>query len=330
MQLSILIPVYNVAAYLPDLLQDLLPKLPLNTEVIFYDDASPDNSIAIIEEFLLSYPCVQIRILRGNENIGLTRAREQLLRASNANYIWFVDSDDKVDSTVLAEILLILSQNQPDVLVFDYDVFYDGSNELKHHETLSFYPKNTLVHTSGKEIYRTAILDGRHYFWNKIFRRELIIGIVSYDIPAYEDIAYTPVLLSKCQSFYYLAQVVVHYRIRKDSIAQKLSLKQAYGLNAYIQQALYADKVVGDKKSQAYLLYKACIYYYRLVSKINKVEMSQVDRKKYKELLMKFYTEKPISDWKIILLLCKFRMYGKAVKLMYKSSTSKGFYTRDK
>lgn len=330
MQLSILIPVYNVAAYLPDLLQDLLSELPLNAEIIFYDDASPDNSIAIVEEFMLLYPRVQIRILRGDENIGLTKAREQLLLASNANYVWFVDSDDKVNSAVLAEVLLILSRDQPDVLVFDYDVFLDGSNQLKHHETLSFNPKNNLVHTSGKEIYRTAILDGRHYFWNKIFRRELIIGIVSYDIPAYEDIAYTPILLSKCQSFYYLAQVVVHYRIRKDSIAQKLSLQQVYGLNAYIQQALYADKVVGDNKSQAYLLYKACIYYYRLISKINKVKMPQVDRKKYIELLMKFYTERPISEWKTILLLCKVRMYGKAVKLMYKSFTSKGFCTRDK
>ncbi|PIT62773.1 glycosyltransferase family 2 protein [Snodgrassella alvi] len=323
MQLSILIPVYNVAAYLPDLLQDLLPKLPLNTEIIFYDDASPDNSIAIIEEFLLSYPCVQIRILRGSENIGLTRAREQLLRASNANYIWFVDSDDKVDSAVLAEILLILSQNQPDVLVFDYNVFYDGSNELKHHETLSFYPKNTLVHTSGKEIYRTAILDGRHYFWNKIFRRELIIGIVSYDIPAYEDIAYTPVLLSKCQSFYYLAQVVVHYRIRKGSIAQKLGLQQVYGLKAYIQQALYADKVVRDNKSQAYLLYKAHLYYFRLCHKLAKFNLSEKEKVAILLLAKQQYAEKPLSTYATILLLIRTGMWGKAAKLMLKSGLAR-------
>ncbi|WP_239350302.1 glycosyltransferase family 2 protein [Snodgrassella communis] len=323
MQLSILIPVYNVAAYLPDLLQDLLPKLPLNAEIIFYDDASPDNSIAIVEEFMLLYPCVQIRILRGNENIGLTKAREQLLLASNANYVWFVDSDDKVNSAVLTEVLLILSQEQPDVLVFDYDVFYDGSNQLKHHETLSFYPKNNLVQTSGKEIYRTAILDGRHYFWNKIFRRELIIGIVSYDIPAYEDIAYTPILLSKCQSFYYLAQVVVHYRIRKDSIAQKLSLQQVYGLNAYIQQALYADKVVGDKKCQAYLLYKAHLYYFRLCRKLARINLPEKEKEAILLLAKQQYAEKPLSTCATILLLMRTGMWCKTFKLGLKSGLAR-------
>lgn len=317
MQLSILIPVFNVAAYLPDLLQDLLPNLPIDTEVIFYDDASPDNSIAIIEKFLLSYPFNSVRILRGSKNIGLTRAREQLLQASSANYVWFVDSDDKINASALSEIFRILVKNQPDVIIFDYDVFFDESNQRKHRENLSFSPKDTLVHTSGANIYRTAIIDGRHYFWNKIFNRKLIENSISFDIPAFEDIAYTPVLLSKCQSFYYFSQVVVHYRIRKDSIAQKVSLQQAYGIKAYIEQAQYAEKIINDSKCRAYLLYKACIYYYRINKKISEITISSSHKGELTRLAQLFYAEKNISEVEVVRLLCNQRMYSKALKLFF-------------
>lgn len=316
MQLSILIPVYNVALYLPALLQELLPTLSSNTEIIFYDDASPDNSIAIIEEYLRIYNNAQLQILRGSENVGLTKARDYLLQASKAEYVWFIDSDDWVEGVALQKIISILSQNKPDVLMFDYDAFFDDSNKIKHSETLSFYPQNTLVRTSGKKIYRTAVRDGKHYFWNKIFRRNLIDKVVSYTIPAFEDIAYTPILLSKCQSFYYFAQVVVHYRIRKDSIAQKMSSMQLFGIKAYIQQAEYAEKVLSDGKSRAYLLYKTCMYFYRMLKKIDRADLPLTDKDNLINLSRSFYNDKKISEWKIVILLFRAGMLTKAVKLI--------------
>lgn len=317
MLLSILVPVFNVAKYLPDLLDDLFSKLTLDVEVIFYDDASLDNSVSLIEKCLLNYPEVQVQIIHGRKNIGLTLVREHLLKATKADYVWFIDSDDRVESNYLEEIFLILRKKQPDIMVFDYDVFWDESQQIKHRETLSFYPKNTLVETSTKQIYRTAILDGRHYFWNKIFKRKLIENVVCFNIPAFEDIAYVPILMSKCKSFYYFPQAVIHYRIRKNSIAQKISLQQGYAIEAYIRQAHYAETVLKDKKSRAYLLYKACIYYFRILKKIKKADISSSFKNELEKLSDHLFAKKIISEWDIVCLLTKEKMYFKAIKLNF-------------
>jgi glycosyltransferase involved in cell wall biosynthesis len=319
MRLSILVPVYNVAIYLSALLQELLTDLPADMELVFYDDASTDDSLVLIQTFQKKHPCVPIRILQGSKNVGLTIVRSKLIDSTNAEYIWFVDADDKVESSLFDRILLILKCDKPDVLLFNYDVFYDKTEQIKYQEKLSFCPQNSLVHTSGKQIYRTAILDGKHYFWNKIFRRELIVDVVDYKIPAYEDIAYTPILLSQCRSFYYFAETVVHYRIRDDSIAQKMGVKQAYGIRAYMEQALYASTVVHDQKSQAYLLYKVCVYYFRILKNIEKSNISKNEKEQLLTLSNQLFSLKQFSEWKIVGLLFRAGMLDKAVKLIYKN-----------
>lgn len=318
MQLSILIPVYNVAAYLPSLLQKLLIDLPEDIEFIFYDDASTDDSLLQIQQFKKDYSYIPVRIIHGLANIGLTFARNKLLKAANSDYIWFIDADDIVESDYFKNILFILKDNKPDVLLFSYDVFYDKSLKIKSKEILSYCPKNTLVHCSSKQIYQTAIFDGKHYFWNKIFRRELIKDAVEYKIPAFEDIAYTPILLNHCKSFYYLNKTIIHYRIRSNSIAQKMDIRQAYGIYAYISQASYASSVVNDEKSQAYLLYKACIYYFRISSKIEKADIPANTKEKISKLSQRFFYLKKISTWKIVRLLFCYGMPEKAVKLICK------------
>ena len=65
MQLNILIPVYNVAAYLPSLLQKLLIDLPEDIEFIFYDDASTDDSLLQIQQFKKDYSYIPVRIIHG-------------------------------------------------------------------------------------------------------------------------------------------------------------------------------------------------------------------------------------------------------------------------
>ena len=63
MRLSILVPVYNVSEYLPVLLEKLSSNLPLDTEVVFYNDASTDHSLALLEDFKQTHPEICIRIL---------------------------------------------------------------------------------------------------------------------------------------------------------------------------------------------------------------------------------------------------------------------------
>lgn len=321
MRLSLLFPVYNVAVYLPELLSVVLPQLSSEVELIFYDDASSDTSANIIQQAQTQYSEATIRLLQGKQNIGVTQARKILLEASEADYIWYIDPDDLIEAEAIAQILSILNKYQPDVLLFDYDVFFDESNIIKQQERLKLKPTHTLA-TNTTQLYRMAILDGKHYFWNKVFRRcQIMEHSVPFNIPTYEDIAYTPVLLSYCRSYYYLSEVLLHYRIRQNSIVQKLNRLQAYGIQAYIYQACYAHEVMKDQISRAYLLYKACIYYFRLKTKFN--QLSVQEREELIHLSEQFYTSKNMSEWQIIYLLLKAGMYGKACKLLIKNIMDK-------
>jgi glycosyltransferase involved in cell wall biosynthesis len=321
--LSILIPVFNVESYLSELLDTLLPDLPALTEVIFYDDFSSDNSLAVIRQYQQNYPDINVRVLCGQKNLGITQVRQCLLQASHAEYIWFIDSDDRVERQAVEQIRAILNQHHPDVVLFDYDVFVDDTGKVKHHEHLSIAPANTLLHQRSGELYRFAIMDGKHYFWNKVFRRTLVTDKCHFTIPAYEDIANTPIVLNQCQTYFYYPHTLVHYRIWPDSIVQKISLKQAYGIEAYLTQAIYADAVVGDRKCCAYLLYKAHLYYFRLRHKLAKINLPEKEKVAILLLAKQLYAGKPLSICTTILLLMRTGMWGKAFKLGLKSGLAR-------
>nr|WP_255516777.1 MULTISPECIES: glycosyltransferase family 2 protein [unclassified Snodgrassella] len=321
--LSILIPVFNVESYLSGLLDALFSDLKALTEVIFYDDCSPDNSLSVIRKYQQSYPHVNIRILCGKKNLGITQVRQCLLQASHAEYVWFIDSDDLIEPQAVRQIRNILSEYHPDVVLFDYDVFFDGSGKVKYHEHLSVTPANTLLHQNNGELYRLAIMDGKHYFWNKVFRRTLVTDSCDFTIPAYEDIANTPIILNQCQTYFYYPQTLVHYRIWPDSIVQKMSLKQVYGIRAYLTQAEYADKVVDDKKCCAYLLYKAHLYYFRLCRKLRKMNLPEMEKADILLLAKELYAQKQLSTCATVSLLVRTGMWDKAAKLILKSGLAR-------
>jgi glycosyltransferase involved in cell wall biosynthesis len=88
MKLSVLITYHNEGAWLSDCLLSIVPQLGEQDEVIVYDDASDRAANGF------SIPDARVRIIRGNQNIGPARARNELLAASNGELVHFHDADD--------------------------------------------------------------------------------------------------------------------------------------------------------------------------------------------------------------------------------------------
>ena len=94
--LSIIIPVYNVMAYLRPCLDGLLNQTcpaGFSYEVLLADDGSTDGSGAVCEEYAKAFR--QVRVLH-RENGGQSAARNQAIRAAEGAWLAFVDSDDLV------------------------------------------------------------------------------------------------------------------------------------------------------------------------------------------------------------------------------------------
>lgn len=88
-KVSVIIPVYEVEKYVAATVQSVLEQSHKNFELLIIDDASPDQSIEICEQF----PDPRIKIIR-QQNRGLAGARNTGIRYAQGEYLAFLDGDD--------------------------------------------------------------------------------------------------------------------------------------------------------------------------------------------------------------------------------------------
>ena len=99
-QISVIVPVYNVAKYLQQCIDSLMAQTILDKlELIFVNDASPDNCIEILRENEKKHPD-KIKVIDSKENLCQGGARNLGMRQARGEYIGFVDSDDFVAPTM--------------------------------------------------------------------------------------------------------------------------------------------------------------------------------------------------------------------------------------
>ena len=91
---SVIIPIYNVEAFLKECIDSVLQQTYKDYEIILVDDGSTDESGAIADTYARNYPGINV-IHRNNG--GLSAARNTGIEAAKGRYIIFVDSDDYID-----------------------------------------------------------------------------------------------------------------------------------------------------------------------------------------------------------------------------------------
>ena len=220
--LSILIPVYNVQAYLEACMHSVLSQVDAGVEVIVLDDVSTDNSLALLKQIQAQSPH-PIRIIQHANNQGLSAARNSMLTEACGDYIWFLDSDDIICPGSLAELKNIIHSHKPDLVLCDFYMLRENT-QLKHklrgelhrksfggneHQLSS--DKNALFYN----LYKTAQL----HIWSKIAKRSLWGDDLRFPSGLLmEDQTVTPRLFLRANTYYYCPQVWVGYRQRPGSI----------------------------------------------------------------------------------------------------------------
>ena len=214
--LSILIPVYNVAPYLRECIDSIAPQLPAKgVEVLLLDDVSTDGSLRICEDICAERGAA-FRLIRHQANGGISVVRNALLDEAKGEYIWFVDSDDEIAPGSLARIAAILKRHAPDLLLCDY--------RKKDKDVRSFIGPENSFSTDREALVRGVFASRRMHIWSKIARRDIWGSDLRF--PAgrcFEDMATTPLLALRAQSFYYAPESWIRYRVREGSITAMLS-----------------------------------------------------------------------------------------------------------
>ena len=105
--LSIIVPVYNVAAYLPRCVDSILAQSYKNLEIFLVDDGSADDSGRICDAY--AEKDHRIRVIH-KENGGLSSARNAALAVASGAYIGFVDSDDWIEPEMYGQMLTLMEK----------------------------------------------------------------------------------------------------------------------------------------------------------------------------------------------------------------------------
>lgn len=208
--LSIVMPVYNVAPYLPRCLESLAALNPPADEIIVVDDGSTDDCPAILAEFAARLP--QMRVIR-QENGGLSAARNTGLDAARGKYLAFVDSDDFVAADAYAEALRLAEDENLDMVLLNANYHFEGRQA--DYAIYADVPATDVI--GGREWLRRRFRAGRllHMVWMHLYRREFIEANRLRFVPRliHEDVIWTTRALLAAQRVRYTGHVAVHYRI---------------------------------------------------------------------------------------------------------------------
>lgn len=116
-ELSIIIPVYNVERYLPRCLESIIPQLTPEIEILVIDDASPGNCKEIVACY--QKPGRNIRLIRHEKNRSLMQSRITGVKNSLGRFVLHMDGDDALSENTCREIFNIISAD-PDVDIIQY------------------------------------------------------------------------------------------------------------------------------------------------------------------------------------------------------------------
>ena len=213
--ISIIVPAYNIAPYLPRCMESLIAQTYRQLEIIVVDDGSTDETGAIIDDW--AGKDSRIKAIH-KENGGVSSARMAGIAAATGEWIGFVDGDDYAEPEMFAHLLKNAQEHGADISHCGYQmVFPDGHIDMYYNTGR----KERFDHESGIQ----ALIRGNYVepgLWNKLFRRQLFDGLTDWldqSIRINEDLLMNYYLFSRAESSYYEDLPLYHYMLRKGSAA---------------------------------------------------------------------------------------------------------------
>ncbi len=247
-KISVIVPVYKVEPYLRKCLDSIVNQTYRNLEIILVDDGSPDNCGAICDEYAAGDG--RIRVIH-QENGGVSSARNAGLSAATGEWVGWVDSDDWIEPDMYEYLLKnALEQNADIAVCSHYEV---------HRETEVFCGW-TGVQLLDTEAALKLLLENnqmKNLLWDRLWRREILDGLVFPVGHTYEDIAVMHRLFLKARRVLCLPEAKYHYRQRQGSIVDDKSLGNR--INHYHAAKLRLDEMYLQWPQFRQLLEAQCV-----------------------------------------------------------------------
>lgn len=219
-KISVILPTYNVEAYISETLRSLLNQpIPL-FEVIIVNDGSTDGTLAVIEEQFGHRPEL---IIVSQENQGVGEARRRGLATANGDYVFFCDPDDVIGAGLFTEFA---ARFEADSTI---ELFYFSKRSFTESAEGRVINRRTTAATregwfeSGGALLQDLVLSEKYHaaMWQYIFRRAVCDRFtVALEGRAHEDHAFSMCIYLCSKRAYATSADYYFYRERTGSLTK--------------------------------------------------------------------------------------------------------------
>jgi glycosyltransferase involved in cell wall biosynthesis/CDP-glycerol glycerophosphotransferase (TagB/SpsB family) len=216
---SVIIPVYNVEKYLKECLDSVINQTLKDIEIICVNDASPDNSATILDEYAKKDS--RIKVITHDYNQGLGPARNTGVACASSPYVSFIDADDNIAPTMLEVLFELIESNNAEMawcgtakvsetgLLIDPGLIPKGvwsAHDVLNNE--KFYPS---IQTVTNKL-----------FWREFIKEIKQLPILIEDEPAIAE------YLGLCKKIVTTSESYYYYRHTPESLSNPSSHKPLY------------------------------------------------------------------------------------------------------
>lgn len=233
---SIIVPIYNVEAYLKECIESILRQTYSHYELILVDDGSTDKSSDICDRYAKQDSrIVVIRKING----GASSARNKGVETAQGKYIYMLDSDDYIENCTIEELVKHAVENESDLVFFDAHCIELNSDIANTEQR--YLRNNRYESKNGKEVvYQLMVNKEYHVNISMLFiKRELLnenqLQMVEGII--YEDMLFTYQVFCFAKNVSYINKAYYTRRYRENSVmTAKKTIKNFMSANRLYQE----------------------------------------------------------------------------------------------
>ena len=234
---SVIIPVYNTAEFLPGCLGSLAKQTYPFYEVILVDDCSDDGCKEICDDFCMTRPGT--KVIHQPENRGMAEARAAGFEIAQGEFVTFVDSDDWVEADYLSIMVNNAEKHNADVVCCRAMEEFDTGAVLMKQTVFGLLDKEAI----GRLLTTNLLFDASTYrpgcplhIWGKLFRRKKIAHSLDagFGLRYGEDtMVWVDIIANRTESLLCLDELLYHYvhhpgQITAVSLFRKVDLMLPY------------------------------------------------------------------------------------------------------
>ena len=224
-KLSIIVPIYNVGAYVGKCIESIINQTYRNLEIILVNDGSTDDGGLISDEYSKKDDRI---IICHQENQGLSMARNNGISVSSGDYLGLVDGDDWIEKEMYETLFKNIDE-------YDADISTCAESRVdKTGKIIQFIPSVKIEHDGTEEIklfendkiMETFLLDERPYkigdgATNKLYKRHIFENIYFPKGKVYEDSHIMHLLIGRAKRLVMTNNSYYNYLNREGSITQE-------------------------------------------------------------------------------------------------------------